>query len=141
MANCRWQKSNGGFRVRKRLLSVHPCVCLIDRKWPNPVRYRTWAVDPREAVGYAWLASPSAPCESIVCSEAARFPRAKVRVKQLTRSGYDRRSFVEKRMYQSKTLTGNLLRARRIGSQRPIAIRVGLVNHMALTRPQSVRIA
>jgi Transposase DDE domain len=58
-------------------------------------------------------------------------------------SGYHRRSLVENLMYRLKTLTGNCLWARRIGSQATeVAIRVGVLNHMtALARPQSVRIA
>lgn len=58
-------------------------------------------------------------------------------------SGYHRRSLVENLMYRLKTLTGNRLWARRIGSQATeVAIRVGVLNHMtALARPQSVRIA
>jgi len=46
-------------------------------------------------------------------------------------------------MYRLKTLTGNSLLARRIGSQATeVAIRVGVLNRMtALARPQSVRIA
>jgi hypothetical protein len=42
-----------------------------------------------------------------------------------------------------KTLTGNSLSARCIGSQATeVAIRVGIVNHMVtLARPQSVRIS
>jgi hypothetical protein len=59
------------------------------------------------------------------------------------RSGYHRRSLVENTMYRYKTLTGNRLWARRIGSRATeMAIRVGVVNRMAaLARPQSVRIA
>jgi hypothetical protein len=46
-------------------------------------------------------------------------------------------------MYRFKTLTGNRLWSRRIGSQATeMAIRVGVVNRMAaLARPQSIRIA
>lgn len=46
-------------------------------------------------------------------------------------------------MYRLKTLTGNRLWARCIGSQAPeVAIRVGVPNRMAaLARPQSIRIA
>ena len=59
------------------------------------------------------------------------------------RSGYHRRSLVENTMYRYKTLTGNRLLARCIGSQATEgAIRVGIMNHMAtLARPQSVRIS
>jgi Transposase DDE domain len=59
------------------------------------------------------------------------------------RSGYHRRSLVENLMYRLKTLTGNSLWARRIGSQATeVAIRAGVLNRMAaLARPQSVRIA
>ena len=58
-------------------------------------------------------------------------------------SGYHRRSLVENLMYRLKTLTGNCLWARRIGSQATeVAIRVGVLNRMtALARPQSARIA
>jgi hypothetical protein len=58
-------------------------------------------------------------------------------------SGYHRRSLVENLMYRLKTLTGNRLWARRIGSQATeVAIRVGVLNRMtALARPKSVRIA
>jgi Transposase DDE domain len=58
-------------------------------------------------------------------------------------SGYHRRSLVENLMYRLKTLTGNRLWARRIGSQATeVAIRVGVLNRMtALARPHSVRIA
>ena len=57
--------------------------------------------------------------------------------------GYHRRSLVENLMYRLKTLTGNRLWARCIGSQATeVAIRVGVLNRMAaLARPQSVRIA
>jgi hypothetical protein len=57
---------------------------------------------------------------------------------------YHRRSLVENlMMYRLKTLTGNSLWARRIGSQATeVAIRVGVPNHLTtLARPQSVRIA
>src|SRR5471030_1705232 len=59
------------------------------------------------------------------------------------RSGYHRRSLVENTMYRYKTLTGNCLSARCIGSQATeVAIRVGIINHMVtLARPQSVRIS
>jgi hypothetical protein len=58
-------------------------------------------------------------------------------------SGYHRRSLIENTMYRYKTLTGNRLSARCIGSQATeVAIRVGIVNHMVtLARPQSVRIS
>ncbi|MNT44328.1 hypothetical protein D3C72_1808500 [compost metagenome] len=58
-------------------------------------------------------------------------------------SGYHRRSLVENLMYRLKTLTGNRLWAREVGSQATeVAIRVGVLNRMAaLARPQSVRIA
>lgn len=58
-------------------------------------------------------------------------------------SGYHRRSLIENAMYRFKTLTGNCLSARCIGSQAAeVAIRVGIINHMAtLARPQSVRIS
>jgi hypothetical protein len=58
-------------------------------------------------------------------------------------SGYHRRSLVENLMHRLKTLTGNRLWARRIGSQATeVSIRAGVLNHMtALARPQSVRIA
>jgi hypothetical protein len=54
-----------------------------------------------------------------------------------------RSSLVENLMYRLKTLTGNCLWARRIGSQlTEVATRVGVLNRMtALARPQSVRIA
>lgn len=59
------------------------------------------------------------------------------------RIGYHRRSLVENLMYRLKTLTGNRLWARCIGSQgTEVAIRVGVLNRMTvLARPQSVRIA
>jgi Transposase DDE domain len=58
-------------------------------------------------------------------------------------SGYHRRSLVENLMYRLKTLTGDSMWARRIGSQATkVAIRVGVLNRMAaLARPQSVPIA
>ncbi len=58
-------------------------------------------------------------------------------------SGYHRRSLVETLMFRLKTLTGNSLWARKVGSQATeVAIRVGVLNRMtALARPQSVRIA
>jgi hypothetical protein len=58
-------------------------------------------------------------------------------------SGYHRRSLVENLMYRLKTLTGNRLWTRRIGSQATkVAIRVDVLNRMTpLARPQSVRIA
>ncbi|CAH2812279.1 MAG: Transposase, IS4 family [uncultured Caballeronia sp.] len=57
-------------------------------------------------------------------------------------SGYHWRSPVENPMYRLKTLTGNRLWARRIGSQATeVAIRVSVLNRMtALARPHSVRI-
>jgi hypothetical protein len=59
------------------------------------------------------------------------------------RSGYHQRSLVENLMYRLKTLTGNCLWARTIGSQATeVAVRVGVLNRMtALARPQSARIA
>jgi hypothetical protein len=59
------------------------------------------------------------------------------------RSGYHRRSLIENTMYRYKTLTGNCLSARCIGSQATeVAIRVGIINRMVtLARPQSVRIS
>jgi hypothetical protein len=58
-------------------------------------------------------------------------------------SGDHQRSLIENAMYRYKTLTGNCLSARYIGSQATeVAIRVGVVNHMViLARPQSVRIS
>ena len=59
------------------------------------------------------------------------------------RSGYHQRSLVENLMYRLKTLTGNCLWARTIGSQATeVAVRVGVLNRMTeLARPQSARIA
>jgi hypothetical protein len=58
-------------------------------------------------------------------------------------SGYHRRSLVENLMYRLKTLTGNSLWARKVGSQATeVAIRAGVLNRMAaLARPHSVRVA
>ncbi|MCD9231306.1 IS5/IS1182 family transposase, partial [Ralstonia pseudosolanacearum] len=58
-------------------------------------------------------------------------------------SGYHCRSLVENLMYRLKTLTGQSLWARKVGSQATeVAIRAGVLNRMAaLARPQSVRVA
>lgn len=57
-------------------------------------------------------------------------------------SGYHRRSLAENAMYRLKTLMDNCLWVRRTDSQATeVAIRVGVINHMAdLARPQSVRV-
>lgn len=58
-------------------------------------------------------------------------------------SGYHWRSLVETLIYRLKTLRGNCLWARKVGSQATeAAIRVSVLNRMtALAHPHSVRIA
>jgi hypothetical protein len=103
------------------------------------VRGATPSIPPREGAKPWPERTPGASW----CNEAIGDIAQNGRREWKKRSGYHRRSLVENTMYRYKTLTGNRLWARRIGSQATeMAIRVGVVNRMAaLARPQSIRIA
>jgi hypothetical protein len=97
------------------------------------------SIPPREAA-MPWPANtPGASWRNEAIDAIARSGRQEWK----KRSGYHRRSLVENLMYRLKTLTGNRLWARCIGSQATeVANRVGVVNRMtALARPRSARIA
>jgi hypothetical protein len=97
------------------------------------------AIPPREAA-MPWPGNtPGAAWRNEAIGAIARDGRRQWK----KRSGYHQRSLVENLMYRLKTLTGNCLWARTIGSQATeVAVRVGVLNRMtALARPQSARIA
>lgn len=97
------------------------------------------AIPPREGAA-AWPeATPGAAWRNQAIETIAK--EGKMKWKQV--SAYHRRSLAENLMYRFKTLTGEKLAARRIGSQSTeISIRVGIMNRMGvLARPYSVRIS
>lgn len=97
------------------------------------------SIPPREGAMPWPESTPGAPWRNEAIDDIARSGRREWKKS----SGYHRRSLVENLMYRLKTLTGNRLWAREVGSQATeVAIRVGVLNRMAaLARPQSVRIA
>jgi hypothetical protein len=102
-------------------------------------RGATPSIPPREGAKPWSEGTPGASWRNEAIDDIARDGRGEWK----KHSGYRRRSLIENTMYRYKTLTGNCLSARCIGSQATeVAIRVGIVNHMVtLARPQSVRIA
>jgi hypothetical protein len=97
------------------------------------------SIPPREGAQPWPQGTPGASWRNEAIDDIARGSRGDWK----KRSGDHQRSLVENTMYRYKTLTGNRLSARCIGSQATeVAIRVGIVNHMAtLARPQSVCIS
>ncbi len=102
-------------------------------------RGATPSIPPRQGAKPWSEGTPGASWRNEAIDDIARDGRGEWK----KRSGYHRRSLIENTMYRYKTLTGNCLSARCIGSQATeVAIRVGIVNHMVtLARPQSVRIS
>jgi Transposase DDE domain len=102
-------------------------------------RGATSSIPPREGAKPWFESTPGASWRNEAINGIVRDGRDEWK----KRSGYHRRSLIENTMYRYKTLTGNCLSARCIGSQATeVAIRVGIVNHMVtLARPQSVRIS
>jgi hypothetical protein len=102
-------------------------------------RGATPSIPPREGAKPWSEGTPGASWRNEAIDDIARDGRGEWK----KHSGYHRRSLIENTMYRYKTLTGNCLSARCIGSQATeVAIRVGIINHMVtLARPQSVRIS
>jgi len=83
------------------------------------------SIPPREGANPWSERTPGASWRNEAIGDIARDGRRECK----KRSGYHRRSLVENTMYRYKTLTGNRLWARRIGSQATeMEIRVGVLN-------------
>jgi hypothetical protein len=102
-------------------------------------RGATPSIPPREGAKPWSEGTPGASWRNEAIDDIARDDRGEWK----KRSGYHRRWLIENAMYWYKTLMGNCLSARCIGSQATeVAIRVGIINHMVtLARPLSVRIS
>lgn len=97
------------------------------------------SIPPRDGASSWPEATPGAAWRNEVIDVIAKSSRREWK----KASGYHRRSLVENLMYRLKTLTGDRLWAREVGSQATeVAIRAEVLNRMAvLARPHSVRIA